>query len=320
VTVASPVRLGILGTGDINRRFLPGVRATDAVSVVAVGSRTQAAADAFVAEHHVPTAHGTYEALLADPEVEAVYICVPNSMHHEWTMRALAAGKHVLCEKPYSPHPEHVVEAFEAADRAGLVLTEAFMWRHSPQTTKLRELLPQIGTLQVVRASFSFPLTWDVDIRLRPDLEGGALMDVGCYTVSGARLVAGADPERIDAEMVVGPTGVDTLLMGTLRFPNGVLGQIVCGFTTDHMSLEAIGTQGTIQLPDPWHARAGLLFLNGEEVRVEQVSPYRCEAENFAAAIRGSAPALLGRADALGQSRAIDALYRSARGGQTVSL
>jgi D-xylose 1-dehydrogenase (NADP+, D-xylono-1,5-lactone-forming) len=316
----TPVRLGILGTGFITGKLLAGARATDAVDVIAVGSRDATRAEAFASEHGIRHAHGSYEALLADPDVEAVYVSLPNQLHHPVTMEALAAGKHVLCEKPYSAHPEHVTEAFDAAERAGLVLSEAFMWRHSPQTARLLELLPEIGALQVIRASFSFRLTWEKDIRLEPDLDGGSLMDVGCYAVSGARLLAGAEPERVTAESVVGPSGVDVVFTGGLRFPDGLLAQITCGFTTEHMGLEAIGTHGTLRLPDPWHARAGVLYLDDREIRLDAIDPYRLEVENLAAAIRGTAPALLGRDDALGQARTIEALYRAARTTGVVSL
>ncbi len=316
----APVRLGILGTGFITGKLLAGARATDVVDVVAVGSREAARAEAFATEFGIRRAHGSYEALLADPDVDAVYVALPNWLHHQVTMQALAAGKHVLCEKPYSVHPEHVVEAFDAADRAGLVLSEAFMWRHSPQTARLLELLPEIGPLQVVRASFSFRLTWEKDIRLEPDMDGGSLMDVGCYAVSGARLLAGAEPERVTAESVAGPSGVDVVFIGGLRFPGGLLAQFTSGFTTEHMALEAIGTRGAIRLPDPWHAKAGVLYLDDREIHVDAIDPYRLEVENLVAAIRGTAPALLGRDDALGQARTIEALYRAARTASVVNL
>ena len=151
-------------------------------------------------------------------------------------------------------------------------------------------------------------------------MDGGSLMDVGCYAVSGARLLAGEEPERVVAESIIGPTGVDIVFAGALRFANGVLAQITSGFTTEHMHLQAIGTRGTLSLPDPWHARTGLLFVDHREISIEAVDPYRLELENFAAAIRGRTPVLLGRHDALGQSRVIEALYRSARAGTSVAL
>jgi predicted dehydrogenase len=244
--------------------------------------------------------------------VDAVYISVPNSLHHPWTMAALAAGKHVLCEKPYTRRPEEVNEAFDAADRAGLVLMEAFMWRHTGQTQRLLELLPRIGRLQTVRATFSFPLRNPDNIRLRADLDGGSLMDVGCYCVSGARLLAGEEPAWVFGTQELGPSGVDLRFTGVLSFPGGVVAEFTSGFTTDHEGLEAIGTEGTIRLPDPWHNVTGVFYLNDEEVRLDPGNPYRMELENVGAAIRGETQPRLGRADAFAQARTIEALYRSA--------
>jgi xylose dehydrogenase (NAD/NADP) len=320
VNAAARVRWGIVGTGRINRKLIAGASQSDALEIVAVGSRGQERAAAFAAEQGIPRAHGSYEELLADETVDAVYISLPNSLHHPWTMRALAAGKHVLCEKPYSRRPTEVVEAFDAADRARLVLSEAFMWRHGPQVDRLLELLPGIGELVTIRTTFCYRLEDPTDIRLRPDLDGGSLMDVGCYCVSGARLLAGSEPERVYGEELRGPSGVDSRFTGTLRFPGGLLAEFSCGFESAHMGLEAIGTRGAIFLPDPWHSTQGLLVVDGEQVHVEPTNPYRLELEDVSAAIRGRKEPLLGRADALGQATVIDALYRSAESTEAVSL
>ena len=226
-------RWGILSTANINRLVLEGARLADGVEVVAVASRDSARAEAYARENGIPRAHGSYDALLADDGVDAVYIPLPNSLHHEWTLRALAAGKHVLCEKPYTRHPAEVDEAFDLADRNGLVLSEAFMWRHNPQTARFVELLPEIGELQTIRATFAFRLRAETDVRLSAELDGGALMDVGCYCVSGARLLAG-EPERVHGEQVTGPSGVDVRFTGTLRFPRDVVAEFTCAFTYDH--------------------------------------------------------------------------------------
>lgn len=315
-----PIRWGILGTGDINRKVLRGARRSSDLEVVAVASRDEARARAFAAEHGIAGSFGSYEAMLADPGIDAVYICVPNSLHHPWTMAALAAGKHVLCEKPYTRRPDDVTEAFDAAERAGLVLSEAFMWRHTRQTEMLLELLPRIGELQTVRATFSFSLTNPDNIRLRADLDGGSLMDVGCYCVSAARLLAGEEPELAYGTQVVGPSGVDLRFTGVLRFPGGVVAEFTSGFTAFSESLEAIGTEGTLRLTDPWHNVTGRILHDDDEIRLEPGNPYQLELENVGAAIRGEAPARLGRADALGQARAIAALYASAGSGAEVRL
>ena len=313
------VRWGILGPGGIANRLLQDAGRAANFTVVAAGSRSLTRAQEFAAKFGIARAYGSYEALLADPEVDAVYVGLPNSLHHPATMQALAAGKHVLCEKPYSRRSEHVVEAFDAAEKAGLLLMEAFMWRHSPQTRRFMELLPQIGDLQSIRATFAFIMTATSDVRLDPGLEGGSLMDVGCYSVSGARLVAGAEPVRVLGEQTIGRSGVDSRFFGMLTFSSGLVAEIVSGFTSTQRSLEAVGAKGTLLSHDPWQGELGGLELNGKPVAVAADDAYRLEMENLSAAILGRGTPLLGRADALGQARAIDALYRSAASGEAVS-
>ena len=187
-----PVRWGIVSTADINRKLIPGAKESPQIELVGVASRTQERADAYASEWGIPRAYGSYEALLADEEIEAVYISLPNTLHTEWSIRALEAGKHVLCEKPLSRHPDDIAAAFDAADAAGRLLSEAFMYRHNPQTKRVQELVDEraIGELRLIRSTFSYGLYDHDNIRLRTDVEGGALMDVGCYNVSWSRLVA----------------------------------------------------------------------------------------------------------------------------------
>jgi predicted dehydrogenase len=317
------MRLGLLSTANINKAILEGAKETDAVDVVAVGSRDGAKAQAYASEHGLERGHGSYESLLEDPELDAVYISLPNGMHHEWTMRAIAAGKHVLVEKPYSRRPADVEEAWAAAEDAGLVVAEAFMWRHHPQVRQAKELVDggAIGRLRLIRASFSFPLFDLSDIRMLPDLDGGALMDVGCYCISGVRLFGG-EPERLLGHEVTGPTGVDVDFYATIRFPGDVVGRCDASFSLPHRQrLEAIGEEGILVLEAPWRADwGGRVLLNGDPVDVEGGNSYTFELLNFAAAVAGEAEPLLGRDDAVQQSRVIDALYRSAEAGEAVNL
>ena len=321
------MRLGLLSTANINRAILAGAAKTDRVDVVAVGSRDAQRAEAYAAEHGIATAHGSYQALLADPDVEAVYISLPNGMHHEWTMRALSAGKHVLCEKPYTRHPGEAEEAFDAADAAGLVLAEAFMYRHHPQAATVARLVADgaIGRLCAVKATFTFPLHDLSDVRALPELDGGALMDVGCYCVSGIRLLAG-EPEHVRGEQVTGTTGIDMAFHGTLRCADDVVGQFEASFRSpQRQSLEAVGETGVLVVEAPWRLDWGgsvTLRRDGETevVEVEEADAYTRELENLADAIESRAPALLGRADAVGQARVIDALYRSAASGTRIAV
>jgi len=324
--VGRTVRWGFLSTANINDKVLAGARGSDRVEVAAVASRDRDRAEAYARERGIDRAYGTYEELLADPEIEAVYISLPNSMHVEWSIRCLEAGKHVLCEKPLTRRPEEVERAFDAADREGRILMEAFMYRHNPQTSRLVELVEggTIGRLRLIRAAFSFPLRDSPNVRLDAALDGGGLMDVGCYCVSGSRLLAG-EPTGVYAEQVLASTGVDEVLTGTMRFAGDVLAEIDCGLVLPiRDELEAIGEEGSLFLDDPWHCRTPVIEHRTddgvERIELERVDSYRLELENLGDAIRGEAEPLLGREDALGQARAIEALYRAAGEGRPVPL
>ena len=315
------MRLGLLSTAKINDALLEGV--PEGVEIAAVASRDAARAQAYASEHGIGRAHGGYEDLLGDEEIDAVYVSLPNRLHHEWTLKAIAAGKHVLVEKPYSRRSADAEEAWAAADRAGVVVMEAFMWRHHPQAEVARKLVAEgaIGRLRAIRTTFGFMLHELDNIRMAPELDGGALMDVGCYCISGARLLAG-EPEHVFGEQVLGPTGVDVDFYGTLRFPGDVVAQFDASFTLPkRQRLEAVGEEGTLVVEAPWRADwGGRVLVNGEPVPVPEANSYGRELSNLAAAITGTEPSLLGREDAVAQARAIEALYRSAETGETVAL
>ena len=321
------LRLGLLSTARINREILRAAAATADVEVVAVASRERERADAYAREQGLDHAYGTYEELLADPEVDAVYNPLPNSLHVPWSQRALEAGKHVLCEKPLSRRPDDVARLFELAERRGLLVAEAFMYRHHPQSNRLRELVDEgtIGPLRLIRGAFSFPLSDPANIRMLRDLDGGALMDVGCYCVSGARLLAG-EPERVSGEQTLAPSGVDVAFHGTMRFAGDVVAQFDASFLVPmRQSLEAIGEDGSIIVEAPWRQDWGgrVLIRRGdevEEVAIPAASAYQLELEDFAAAARGEREPLLGRQDALAQARALEALQRAADEGRSVRL
>jgi D-xylose 1-dehydrogenase (NADP+, D-xylono-1,5-lactone-forming) len=309
---------GVLGAARINQHVLEGAALAEGASVVAIAARdrdhAQAQADAF----GIGTVYGSYEELLGDPEIDAVYIPLPNSLHVPWSVRALEAGKHVLCEKPLARSESEARRAFAAARAAGKLLMEAFMWRHTAQTKRLAELLADgaVGRVRMVRATFGFLLDREVDVRLSYELEGGALMDVGCYCVSAARLVAG-EPVHVRAEQVTGGDGVDVRLAATMRFADDVLAVIDCALDAPLGSrLSIVGEEGELVLDDPFHARTpGIVRLGGQSPQSHEVpfvNPYAAQFENFSAAVRGEAEPLLGARDAVAQAAAIEALYRSA--------
>jgi xylose dehydrogenase (NAD/NADP) len=318
----APVRWGILSTADINRKLLAGAALSAEVDVVAVGSRDLGRARAFAERHGIPTAYGSYEELLADPAIEAIYNPLPNTMHCDWSIRALEAGKHVLCEKPMSSSPAEVESAFAAAERTGFLLTEAFMYRHHPQTKRLQALLAEgaIGELRLIRSVFSYGLFDESNIRLRTDVDGGALMDVGCYCISGSRLLGG-EAEAVFGRAYIGPTGTDWAFTGSLRFPGDVLALFDCATCLpDRDELEAIGSEGSLFLDDPWHCVNPVIELRRdgsvERIDVEAGNPYQLELEDLGRAIRNGTTPLLGRDDAVAQARVIDALRRSAADGR----
>ena len=315
------VAWGLMSTAPINDRILDAAKESDLAEVVAVGSRDAERAKGYARERGIPRAHGSYDELLADPEVEAVYISLPNGLHVEWTLRALEAGKHVLVEKPLSRRAEEVERVFDVADSADLVVSEGFMWRHHPQTVKLVQLLEEgtIGALRLVRVGFSFPLEIDRgpdDARFSAELDGGALMDLGCYCISAIRLVAG-EPASLAGKQVVGPTGVDVIFTGAFTHAGEVLSHFDCSFVVPRRAeLEVLGEEGSLFVTTPFVITSPGIELrrDGEvkQVVVEQEDSYRLELENVGAAIRGEARLLLGRDDAVAQARTIEALYESA--------
>ncbi len=246
---------GLLSTAQINDKFIQGVAQSGRSEVLAVASRDRGRADRYASKRGIERAYDSYDALLGDPDIDAVYISLPNSLHLEWTRRALEAGKHVLCEKPLSRREADVRAAFDLAERHDRLLMEAFMYRHHPQTARVVELVEAgaIGRLRLIRAAFSFHVDDPADVRLSADLDGGALMDVGCYCVSAARLLAG-EPELVCGTEVVGGDGVDVTFSGWMRFGGDVIAHFDSGLILDdRFDLEVVGEEASLFLADPWH-------------------------------------------------------------------
>jgi len=324
-SAGAPVRWGLLPTSGIaGRAFMPAVTRSKEAVACAVASRDDAKAAEFARVHGLARSYGSYEALLADPDIEAVYISLPNGLHTEWVLKALAAGKHVLCEKPMAADPAQVREAFEAADRAKRLLMEAFMYRHHPDTAQLVQHATsgEIGEISHLRAALSFTMPGAQNIRLRPELEGGALMDVGCYAISLLRILAG-EPTSASGLAHVGATGVDLRFAGFLRFKSGASGFFDCGLDLPSRSfLEVVGTRGTLRADWPFfrpffphldppmiEVRVG---LESRRLTLVDDNPYLAQIKNFSRAIRGHEKPLLGRDDALAQASVVNALRRSA--------
>ncbi|MGQ9903919.1 MAG: Gfo/Idh/MocA family protein [Anaerolineae bacterium] len=322
------LRWGLLSTARINQALIPVLRISPRNELVAVASRTQEKADAYAKEWNIPVAYGSYEALLAAPDIDVVYIPLPNSLHEHWTIEAAKAGKHVLCEKPLAISVAEVDAIRAVSERAGVVVTEAFMYRHHPQTLKVKEMVDAgvIGQVRMVRGSFSFNLTRENDVRLNPLLGGGSLWDVGCYPVSYARYIVGQEPIEVFGRKVAGQTGVDETFAGILRFPNNIYAQIDSSFrATFRTHVEIVGSEGVISVPHPFKPgrEEHIIIARGdtsERVAVEGMELYLGEVEDMADAVLLGKPPRISLADSRANVAALVALLESAERGQPVRM
>ncbi len=314
---------GLLSTARINRRLIPAIRAAEGAQLLSVGSRDQARAQAYAAEWGIPRAHGSYEAFLADPDIDAVYISLPNSLHAEWAIRTAEAGKHVLCEKPLALSVDECDRIASAAGGAGVVAAEAVMYLYHPLVHRARDLVQEgaIGRLTLVRGSFSFFLEDRRNVRLQPELGGGSLWDVGSYPVSFIRYFAG-EPKEVFGCQALGPSGVDETFAGVLRCKDDVLGSFDCGFQGQfRVQAEVVGTEGSLWFERPYvlDQDARLLLRRAsrdEEVVVPKADPYQCEVEAIEAAARDGSPLPVSLAGSRANVATLVALYESAQSGR----
>ena len=338
----APLRYGILGAANIARQFCRGLAGSPHAQVVAVGSRGAEKAAAFAAELGIPRAHGSYEALLADPGVEAIYLPLPNDLHAEWAIKAVQAGKHVLCEKPLCMGEAEAKAMFAAATSAGVWLREAYPYMSQPQTLRLREVIGGggIGRVQIVTAAFGFgiatadgvPKADPHNIRLLPARGGGALYDAGTYAMSLVRIAAGERPTRALATARYTTTGVDQTVAATLLFPSGAIGQITISLSTPfHRHAIVIGDEGLIETGYSNHAPDGKLTLRikrgipatipFESEELPGADGFRLEAESFARLVRtGSGWNGASEAESLDTAAALAAIATSARTGAWVEI
>ena len=324
------LRWGLLGCARICRRgLIPGIRGSESGTLAALASRDRAQAESWAREFDIPKVHGSYDDLLADPEVDAVYVPLPNELHRPWVEKAADAGKHVLCEKPLALDADEARAMGEHCRGRGVLLMEAFMWRHQPRTLAIQKLVDggAIGELRFVRSSFSFPIDAG-DWRLEPGRGAGALWDVGCYGVNTARLFAGAEPDRIHAVARLSPGGVDMSLSASLGFPNGVLAAVDCSFEQPfRCTYELVGTKGLIEVPDAYLPPAsgpvatlrrladpsdvGAAGDRVETLNFPAVDQYAAMVDSFARSV--AAGSLESPAeDGLGQMRALEGILRAA--------
>lgn len=298
---------GLLSTARINRALIPAIRSSKRNRLAAVASRRSDVAETYAREWKIERALGSYEALLADPEIDVIYNSLPNHLHAEWSIKALLAGKNVLCEKPLALSPEAVDKMAEAARQSGRVLAEAFMYRHHPQTLKVKQIVEsgELGDLQLIRGAFTFMLKREGDIRLTKETGGGSIWDVGCYPISYALMLAGAEPVEVSGWQRIGSGGADILFAGQMRFPNDVFAQFDSSFISPGRSfMEIVGEEAALEVRVPFKPGAveKMTLRRGEKeetIEVRGGELYIGEVDDMAdAVLLGKAPRI-----SLGDSR-----------------
>lgn len=299
---------GFLSTAKINQALIKPLRASKRTRLLGAASRNQATADAYAREWSIPRAYGSYESMLADPEIDVVYNSLPNHLHAEWTIKALQAGKHVLCEKPLALTLDEVDALILASKETGKVAAEAFMYRHHAQTLKVKELVDSgaVGQLQLIKGSFTFTLNREGNYRFVKEYGGGSLWDVGCYPISFARMIVSEEPVEAFGWQVSSPSGSDDSFYGQMRFGNGVHAQFDCGFKSQfRTSIELVGTEGVIQIPTPFKPglKNEIYITRGdkrETLKIKGQELYLGEVEDMCNAILNGTPPRVSLPDSRG--------------------
>ncbi len=319
------IRWGVISTANIGKkRVIPAIQQSSNGEVYAVASRTLEGAQSCAKELNIPVAYGSYEELITDPEIDAIYNPLPNHMHAEWSIRCAEAGKPVLCEKPLASDAAEAQKLVDVFAEREILFAEAFMYRFHPQTQRVKEMVLDgaVGEMQLIQASFTFPITGDENIRLKKEMAGGGLMDVGCYCVNVMRFMTGEEPEQFGAIAQFGEqTGVDEFLVGTLAFPSGVLGHFDCGLRTSFKNgYEIRGSQGRIVVESGFtmnpNSETIIRHWHGsdhQEIAIAPANSYTLMAEDFADALMNQRPPRFMPQDAVSNMEMIDRLLAAAR-------
>ena len=323
------LRWGILSTARITGAVIPPIQSSYRSDLLGVASRDQAKADTFANQWDIPRTYGSYEAMLADPDINVVYNPLPNHLHAEWTIKCAEAGKHVLCEKPLALSVAEVDRVIAAARANHVIVTEAFMYKHHPQTLKVLELLKNkpIGELLVIKGVFTFDLSpRPDDIRWKPEWGGGSIWDVGCYPMSFARLIAQAEPIEVQGWQVTGPSGIDDVFVGQMRFANGLLAQVESGFRSPYRTwMEVVGTRGSLYVAAPFKPEGSTWITLRYGDRAEQFETfgqvlYQGEIEDMEEAVLDGKSPRISLENSRNNVAVILALLESARTNQIVRL
>jgi predicted dehydrogenase len=319
---------GLLSTARINRALIKPLTSSKRTRLLAVASRSLSSAESYAREWRIPRAHGSYESMLADPEIDVVYNSLPNHLHAEWSIKALRAGKHVLCEKPIALTLAEVDAMTQAAYETGKVLAEAFMYRHHAQTLKVKELVDggALGKIQLIKGAFTFTLDHEGDIRSKKETGGGSIWDVGCYPISYARTIVGADPVEVFGWQVESETGTDDSFYGQMRFEDGAHAQFDSGFKSPFRTMiEIVGTEASLTVPHPFKPeKTTEIYLSRdgkqEKIKVKGGMLYMGEVDDMCGAILNNKAPRISLADSRGNIATILALLESAQLGKPVSV
>jgi xylose dehydrogenase (NAD/NADP) len=328
MTNLKPLRWGLLSTARINQAVIGPIQSSKISQLTAVASRNLDKAKDYAKTNNIPRIFGNYDSLIKDPDIDVIYNSLPNSLHAEWSIKAMKMGKHVLCEKPISTSIAEVDKIIEVARQTGMVITEAFMYRHHPQTLLIKKMVDEgeIGRIQLIRGSFCYTNTRQNNPRFDLDLGGGSLWDVGCYPIGYARYLTGEEPVEVFGYQVTGPTGIDLIFAGQLHFPNEVFVQIECSFITPYKTLiEITGDEGRIIISDPY--KPGLktkIYLErnrpAREITIKGAELYRGEIEDLENAILSGSLPRINLKDSRANIATIEALYQSARSSKPVII
>ncbi|MEJ2731293.1 MAG: Gfo/Idh/MocA family oxidoreductase [Deltaproteobacteria bacterium] len=336
--MAEAIKWGVMGNATIARLcMIPAIQKSSNGSVHALATRSPAQAQQVAADHRIDQIYDSYDALLVDAAIDVVYIALPNHLHHPWAIKALKAGKHVLCEKPLACSAKEALELAAAAEDCGRYLMEAFMYRFHPRSRRIKQLVAEgrIGTPCLVRSAFCYRMSetdWanEKNARLKPEMGGGALLDVGCYSVSAARWLLGAEPTQVQAQAIYDRGGVDVHMVGSLGFGGTALATFEASFVSAlQQTYTVVGRQGAIELPHnafiPWEKDAVFVVRRhdqetGQECVITGADEYQLMVEHFADVVMGNSDLMVPPVDSIGNMRALDALAQAARTGETIRL
>jgi xylose dehydrogenase (NAD/NADP) len=320
--MVNKLRWGIMSTAKIAvNAVIPGIKGSETGEVVAIASRDGVRARETADQLGIPKSHTGYEALLADPEIDAVYIPLPNHLHLEWTIRAAEAGKHVLCEKPLALNAVDAERMVDACAKAGVLLAEAFMYRHHPRYGRIKEIISsgEIGEVRGIHGTFTYNSARNkTNIRFKKDWGGGALYDIGVYPISASRLILGTEPEAVTIHAQISPEydNVDMMACGLVEFPGSIGLTFDCGmWTSFRNTLEIVGSEGRIEVPEAFKGNQNFFVITSEGNREENqpyLDTYALQADDMARAIWGEKPLRFAPEDAVHNMRVLDACIKSA--------